>query len=236
MSIVVGQHPHSTKVVVKGGPQGKRIVPLKYLLYLPESYGKSRPVEWPLILFLHGRGERGNDLELLKKHPLPKMLDWQSDFPFVVLSPQLSLALELWTEMIEPLSALLDQIQATYSIDDQRIYLTGLSMGGAGTWAFALNYPERFAALAPIASFYREDSFEVPDNICDLKDVPIWAFHGDSDEIVPAAKSEVLVEALLKCGGNVRFTLYPGADHIDSWMRAYADPELYSWLLSHRRR
>jgi predicted peptidase len=210
----------------------KQRVQVNYLLYLPESYGQNPLKKWPLILFLHGRGERGKDLELLKKHPLPKILEGQADFPAIVVSPQLSEQKLSWSGMIDPLNALLDKIQAKYSVDPRRVYLTGLSMGGFGTWEFALRYPARFAAIVPVSGGYREGSRAAPENICDLKDVPIWVFHGGSDEIVPSFHSEILVEALQACGSNVRFTRYAGAEHEEGFLQAYAEPELFPWLFA----
>lgn len=224
-----GQHPYSMVVQVETSDHQTQTVQVNFLLYLPESYGQDPLQKWPLILFLHGRGERGNDLNLIKKHPLPKTLESQADFPFIVISPQLSLESITWATMVEPLNALLDQIQKLYAVDPKRIYLTGLSMGGYGAWEFAARYPERFAAVAPIAGGY-DGPGGVPENICELKQVPFWVFHGASDTIVPPSEAEVVVEALQACGGNVRNTLFPGADHESSFYQAYADPELYHWL------
>ncbi len=120
---------------------------------------------------------------------------------------------------------------ANYAVDSNRIYLTGLSMGGFGTWRLALRYPERFAAIVPIAGGYITESDAIPENICDLKDVPIWAFHGAQDTVVLPRQSEIMVNALQGCDGHVRFTPYTGAEHEGSWQLAYADPELYEWLL-----
>jgi predicted peptidase len=189
-----------------------------------------------LILYLHGWGEHGYDLEVLKKHPLPETLRQQADFPFIVASPQMLPELDSWSDMIDSLNILLDEIQATYSVDSRRVYLTGISMGGAGTWQFGLKYPQRFAALVPVAGYYLHDSYTVPDNICDLKDVPVWAFHGDSDTAVLPFGAEVLVDAFKSCGGNIQFTLYPNSDHEETWRQAYADPELYAWLLLQTRK
>jgi predicted peptidase len=136
----------------------------------------------------------------------------------------------LWDELIDPLKDLLDQVQGKYPVDTHRIYATGLSMGGAGTWNFALRYPQYFAAIVPIAGAYKFRSREIPDNIYDLKNLPIWAFHGGKDEAVPAWQTEILAEALKACGNTIRYTLYPEADHPQSWIQAYADQELYRWL------
>ena len=231
-----GQHPHSSKVEIQTAGEITRTVEVNYLLYLPGGYGKDPQQRWPLILFLHGSGERGSDLELLKRQPLPKTLDQQETFPFMVVSPQLPLAMGNWSDMIDPVKVLVDEIQAAYPVDTQRVYLTGLSMGGFGAWEFALRYPRRFAAMVPIAGGYRHRSTAVPENICDLTELPVWVFHGARDTNVVPSQSEQMVKALKACGGNVRFTLYPDADHAASWARAYADPEVYQWLLEQRLR
>ena len=229
---VTGQHSYSQTIELGSTNQIKNVRTVNFLFYLPESYGKDREKKWSLILFLHGMGERGDDLELLKKHPLPKILDEQNDFPCIVVSPQLPLDKSLWDDFIDPLKELLDQIQSKYSVDTRRVYLTGLSMGGAGTWNFALRYPHYFAAIVPIAGAYKFRSKEIPDNLCDLKELPIWAFHGGKDEAVQAWQTEILVDALKACGSNIRYSLYPEADHPQSWIQAYADPELYKWLFA----
>ena len=228
----VGQHAYTTTVQIEDESHITQTLQVNYLLYVPESYGQDPQQRWPVILFLHGRGERGDNLELIKKHPLPRILEQQSDFPAVVISPQLSLQRFWWSDMIDPLNALLDQIQVEYSVDPQRVYLTGLSMGGFGAWEFALRYPTRFAAVVPIAGGYREGSRVIPENICSLKDVPIWVFHGGNDTIVPSFHSEILVEALQACGSDVRFTLYSDAEHEGSFLQAYAEPELFPWLFA----
>jgi predicted peptidase len=232
----IGQHPYSSKAQIETVTTITKTVEVNYLLYLPGDYAKDPHQKWPLILFLHGSGERGSDLELLKKQPLPKTLDQQKDFPFVVLSPQLPLAMGNWSAWIDPVNILLDQIQATTSVDTQRVYLTGLSMGGFGAWEFALRYPRRFAAIVPIAGGFRHQSNATPENICDLTELPVWVFHGARDINVVPRQSKDMVDALKACGGNVKFTLYPDADHAASWTRAYADPELYKWLLEQRLR
>jgi predicted peptidase len=223
------KHPALPQIPLKGQNKYSK-ADINYLFYVPESYGKDRNKKWPLILFLHGMGERGNDLELIKKHPLPKILDEQKNFPCIAVSPQLPLNKQLWDDYIDPLKELLDQIKSKYSIDTQRVYLTGLSMGGAGTWNFALRYPKYFAAIVPIAGAYKFRSKEIPDDICKIKNLPIWTFHGGRDQVVGSWQTEILVNALKECGSNIRYTLYPEADHPQSWIKTYADPELYKWL------
>jgi len=234
VGVRIGQHPYSSKIQSETTSLLTQTVELNYLVYLPDTYGKDPKQMWPLILFLHGTGARGNDLEILTQEGLPETLVRKPDFPFVVVSPQLPRDLKRWSDMIEPLKVLLDQIQATYFVDPQRVYLTGLSMGGFGTWEFALRYPRRFAAIVPIAGGHKYGSSAIPESICDLKDVPVWAFHGAQDGTVRPAQSEDMVKALEACGGDVRLTLYPDAGHADSWERAYADPELYKWLMAQR--
>jgi predicted peptidase len=177
------------------------------------------------MLFLHGAGERGDNLARIKVYGPPKLLEGKRDFPFVVASPQCP-ARERWHP--DSLAALLDEIEATYRIDVDRLYVTGLSMGGFGTWALAIAQPRRFAAIAPICGGGK------PDEVAAIKHVPVWAFHGARDRIVPLESSTRMVEALRDAGGDVRFTVYPDLGH-DSWTPTYANPELYTWLLEHRR-
>jgi predicted peptidase len=206
----------------------EQAVHLDYLLYLPTAYEATS--KWPLILFLHGMGERGDDLALVKKHGLPKLLDDWEDLGFIVVSPQCP-AGSFWPAETAALNALVDEISATYAVDSRRTYLTGLSMGGYGTWHLAVEYPERFAAIAPIcggAMFFAD----IPAKIEAIRDVPVWAFHGARDRVVSVAESADLVYALQECGGDARLTIYADAQH-DSWTRTYENPELYRWFLSH---
>jgi predicted peptidase len=174
---------------------------LDYLLFLPRDYDKSPQKRWPLILFLHGAGERGDPAD-----------SW-------------------WSSHIAALDALLNEVIATYSVDADRLYLTGLSVGGYGTWHLAAAYPRRFAALAPICGG-GPWFLGFPERACVLKDVPIWVFHGAKDAVVPLEESEKMINVLTACGGNVRFTVYPDAEH-DSWTETYDNQELYEWFLQH---
>ncbi len=198
----------------------------KYLLFLPEDYGKKQR-RWPLIMFLHGAGERGSDLKKVKVHGPPKIVENRKDFPFIVVSPQCPTG-DWWTDKVEVLINLLDDIVARYKVDKKRVYLTGLSMGGYGTWSLASAYPERFAAIAPICGGgSRIMSLR-------LKDIPVWVFHGAKDRVVPLKESEEMVDAIRKRGGNVKFTIYPDAGH-DSWTQTYDNQELYDWFLEHSK-
>jgi len=205
---------------------------LRYLLFLPPGYGAERARRWPLILFLHGKGERGDDLELLKRHGLPRVLEQRPDLPCIVASPQCP-ANSDWSELMDGLCRLLDELTARYAVDPDRCYLTGLSMGGRAAWQLAATCPQRFAAVVPICG----NVSRVPgllERLCALRDTPVWVFHGARDPIVPLAESEQAVRALRACGGNVRLTVYPEGEH-DAWTEAYASPDLYAWLLAQRR-
>ncbi len=198
----------------------------KYLLFLPEGYGE-KDKRWPMILFLHGAGERGDDLNKVKVHGPPKIVQNKKDFPFIVVSPQCPEDV-WWNDKVEVLIHLLDEIEVEYDVDTERVYLTGLSMGGYGTWALGSKYPERFAAIAPICGGGLRFM------AMGLKDMPIWVFHGAKDRIVPLKESEEMVAAIKARGGNAKLTIYPEAGH-DSWTETYNNQELYDWLLKHRK-
>src|SRR6185436_9807540 len=164
-------------------------IPIKmgYLLYLPKDYEKQ--AAWPLVLFLHGAGERGDDLELVKVHGPPKLIAQGKDFPFIVVSPQCPK--DKWWEPIE-LLALLDEVGGKYKVDANRVYVTGLSMGGFGSWRLAFQAPNRLAAIAPICgggeSYWTKN----------FTNLPVWAFHGAKDAGVPVERSQAMVDALKK--------------------------------------
>jgi predicted peptidase len=201
-------------------------VECKYLLYLPDDYGKDVKKKWPLMMFLHGAGERGNNIKLVAKHGPPKMIAQGTSFEFIIVSPQCPNDI-WWPEENETLIKLLDEIEEKCRVDTDRVYLTGLSMGGYGTWSLAIAYPDRFAAIAPICG--GGERYGAPR----LKKVPVWAFHGAKDNVVPLEKSKEMVEAVKKAGGDAKLTIYPDANH-DSWTQTYKNPELYEWFLSHR--
>lgn len=205
-------------------------VEIDYLLHIPESYNTSKTAV-PLLLFLHGAGERGSDLKKVAPHGPPARIargEW--DYPFIVVTPQCP-ADAWWTDslMTDSLEALLDDLERNYRIDENRIYVTGLSMGGFGTWRLATENPDRFAAIAPICG--GGDPFHAKR----IKDLPIWTFHGAKDEVVPILSTEVMVQALKKIGSEVIFTVYPETGH-DSWVEAYDNPELYEWLLEQKKK
>lgn len=207
-------------------------VRLGYLLHLPKDYGSDPDKRWPLILFLHGMGERGDDLEKLKTHGIPKVVERDPAFPFVTVSPQCP-ADSVWTSQLPALEALLDETVANYAVDSTRVYLTGLSMGGYGSWALGAQSPQRFAAVVPVCGGGRSEA-GFPAKVAALRDVPVWAFHGAEDPVVPLAESEKLVEHLRSVGGDVRLTVYPDCAH-NSWEQTYDNPYLYRWLLKYHK-
>ena len=231
----IGQHAYTLELSFTDLKGLMHTTTISYLLYLPGAYGQDPQQQWPLVLFLHGSDVWGNNPNDVVASGLPRLLTTTLDFPAVVLSPQSPEDVVWWGVELDLVRALLDHVQANYAIDAQRVYLTGLSMGGFGAWAMAVRYPQRFAALVPVAGGWDSEYDIVPRNICDIKDIPTWAFHGQQDDIVLPKKSELMVNALRQCGVEVRFTLYPDANHRESFERAYADPELYTWLFEQRR-
>jgi predicted peptidase len=193
-------------------------------LFLPAGYAESDK-KWPLMLFLHGAGETGDELAKVKIHGPPKIVESKPDFPFILVSPQSPS--RGWNA--DALKALLDTVMSENRVDADRVYVTGLSMGGYGAWALAAAHPEMFAAIAPICGGGN------PKDADRLKPLPIWVFHGAKDRTVPLERSEEMVAALKAAGNDAKFTVYPEAGH-DSWTETYDNPELYTWLLSHKRK
>ena len=195
-----------------------------YLAYVPADYQKTKE-KYPLVLFLHGSGERGTDIEKVKKHGPPMLIEKGKQFPFIIVSPQCAPG-KSWDS--ELLINLLDSVMKKYRVDASRVYLTGLSMGGYGAWQFAIDYPERFAAVVPISGGGE------PGDVWKLKNIPVWAFHGANDDVVPLKEDANMVDALKDCGGNVKFTVYPELGH-NAWATTYNNPEVYDWLLKQHK-
>jgi predicted peptidase len=225
-SAPIGFSPHKFSETVRAG----------YLLYLPQGYSPSATNRWPLILFLHGIGENGTNIWKTTVHGPAKYIAKHPDFPFILLSPQCPVGHKWSDEMVLDI---LDEVATKYAVDTNRIYLTGLSLGGFGTWSLATTYPQRFAAVVPIcggegligiiASGFDSKKTRA------LKNLPFWVFHGGKDPVVPVAESERMVAELKKFGcKDVQLTIYPDALH-DSWTQTYDNPELYDWFLKHSR-
>jgi len=176
------------------------------------------------MVFLHGAGERGDDLELVKMHGPPKLIDAWKNLPFIVVSPQLALG-EWWSP--DMVAWLVKDTMRALRVDLDRVYLTGFSMGGYGTWETAAKYPELFAAIVPICG--RGD----PSTAWKLRHIPTWLLQGAKDPVVPLKHSNDM-NRVLRQYGNVKYTIYPDAEH-DSWTDTYDNEELYKWFLSHVR-
>jgi predicted peptidase len=211
----------------------------QYLLFLPRDYSARRTERWPLLLFLHGAGERGSNIWRADIHGPSKYIAAHPDFPFIMVTP-LCPSNEVWSGAI--LSGLLDETVKKYRVDTNRIYLTGLSMGGFGVWDLALAMPERFAAVIPIAGGGNDlaivlaaTGFASRENVAALKSLAFWAFHGAKDTVVQPDESERMIAALKRLGvAEAKITIYPDATH-NSWERTYNNPEIYDWLLQHKR-
>lgn len=209
-----GQHPHGA--ILPGG--------YAFQLHVPPAAGRGNR-RFPLMVFLHGSGERGSDLDQVKVHGPAKVADRNPEFPFLLVSPQLP-AEQDWD--LAKLDALLDWALENLPADPNRVVVTGLSRGGHATWRWAAAEPGRFAAIAPVAG--RGD----PAAACALKAMPVWAFHGDRDDVVEPKGSFDMVRAIRACGGRPHLTIYPDLGH-NSWDPAYNDPALYLWLLEQVR-
>lgn len=193
-----------------------------YLLHVPNT---EKPAEgYPLILFLHGSGERGFDLNMVKKNGLPSFLDNRPDFPFIVVSPQCPPGRnwDSWTLLV-----LLNKVQRELPVDWRRIYVTGLSMGGYATWDLLKTNPYKFAAAAPVCGGGDLET------VCNLRHTPIWAFHGADDEVVPVEESQSMITKLQDFDSDVKLTVYPDTGH-DSWTQTYNNPQLYEWFMQHK--
>jgi predicted peptidase len=188
---------------------------------------------------LHGAGECGTNVWQVDIHGPANYIAEHPDFPFILVSPQCP-AGQAWSN--EVLLELLNEVSASHKVDPQRVYLTGLSMGGFGTWDLAVTHPEKFAAVAPICGggevlpvLLAKLGYATPERKEALKGLAIWAFHGAKDNTVPTSESDRMVHALKDLGASeVKLTIYPEATH-DSWTQTYSNPDFYKWLLEHKR-
>jgi predicted peptidase len=218
-----GQEPAAGKQVEMSMPAGDgKAVP--YLLYLPKNYGKSE-TNWPVMLFLHGRGESAGPLSIVKKWGPPRRVDLGEDLPYILVSPQCPRE-DSWNRPTQQalLVKLLEEISAKYKVDKKRVYLAGLSMGGYGSWRLAADHPELFAAVVPVCGGGDPKDAEK------LKDLPIWVWHGSEDTAVPLRRSQEMVDAIKAAGSTkIRFTTLEHVGH-NSWEAAFFSPDLYQWL------
>jgi predicted peptidase len=199
----------------------------KYVLFVPHDYKGDKP--YPLILFLHGAGETGTDGKRQAQVGLgPAIKKHEQTFGFLAVFPQSQK--RNWradSEDGQRAIKILDQVMKDYKVDPQRVYVTGLSMGGVGTWSLAVKYPKRWAAIVPICGGGK------PEDAAKIKDIPCWSFQGEADKTVPPERSRGMIQALKEAGAQPKYTEYPGVGH-NSWDKAYGTPELYEWLLTQR--
>lgn len=199
-------------------------VSFKYYIYFPENYYDS-DTSFPMVLFLHGSGERGDDIGLVEEHGIPKMINNGHTFPFITVAPQCP-KFQRWSEPLysKALIFLVEEIIRNNRVDIGRIYATGLSMGGYGTLSIAKERPDLFSAIVPVCG-----GMDIT-NIENLKEIPIWLFHGDADEVVPVENSELIYDLLKPINPDIKITIYKGVNH-NSWDRTYDNKKMYEWML-----
>lgn len=221
------QSPATAQIetVAEGGEA--KSISLRYLLYLPSEYAADNEATWPLLLFLHGSGERGDELELVKKHGPPKLVEQeahQKTWPFITISPQ-SPKETRWNAA--ELAKLVEHVANTHRVDRRRIYVTGLSMGGSGTWSLLAERPGLFAAAMPICG--KGD----PALAGKIAKTPVWIFVGRKDKAETVENCGQMEQALRAAGGKAKITYYDDLPH-DCWTVTYDNPAVWQWLLEQR--
>ena len=204
---------------------GKNKSKYAYLLYLPKDY-TTKNHTYPLVIYLHGGGQKGNDLNKLKAYGLPYQVDRGQEYPFIIASPQCPED-KYWSteDWFDPLYT---ELLAKYRIDQRRVYVTGISMGGYGAWQVAVDYPEKFAAVVPLCGGLNDSS-----QVCRIKRIPVWTFHGTKDELISIDETEKLVRGLQACKGKVKFTKLENEGHSIQYL--YEKPEIYEWMLKQKK-
>lgn len=200
-----------------------------YLLYLPKDYDK-KTMPYPVIIYLHGSSHRGNDLNKLKGYGLPYVIDQGKEFNFIIASPQCPdgkyWSTENWFD------SLYTELATKYRVDTDRVYLTGISLGGYGTFIAGMDHADKLAAIVPLCGGVNDGDMT---RLCPtLKNMPIWTFHGTADNIIPMSETERVVKALVACGGNIQFTQMEGEGHSIQYL--YERDEIYEWMMKWRRR
>jgi len=196
--------------------------PINYFLYTPVGNEQA----YPLVVFLHGGGEGGSDIELVKKHGIPKLISEGQDFPFYVFSPQNPGLSKLWDDQM--VEYMVDKLIDSLSVDINKIYLVGMSRGGNGIWRMAINNPAKYAAIISVCAA------SIPTIYLNrLSSLPVWFFHGEKDTVVPVEETIRAYELMRKENDKVKITLYPKANH-DSWTETFENQEIYTWLLHQR--
>lgn len=214
--------------VISFAPASTKAIQPRALLYLPAEYDEKKRKKWPLLVWLHGASGRGTNLDLVKRYGPPAVAERRGDFPFVVVSPQCPPG-QLWSDA-GAIVGLTDYVESAYRIDRKKVYLTGLSMGGGGTWFVASQYPKRYAAIVPMCGPTQPAQWAQG-----LREVKkIWCFHGERDELIPVERSKEMVKAIKKAGGKAKLTVLKGRPH--DITSEYSDDRVYKWLLKQKRK
>lgn len=205
---------------------------LDYLTYLPKKYDADGATKWPTIIFLHGGSSRGIDLNRVKANGIPDRIERGKELPFIVIAPQCPID-KRW-ETDDWFDILYSEITTRYRIDTSRIYLTGLSLGGSGTWYLAMKHPSTFAAVAPISGKTSHIQF-ISDSACKLAGLPIWIFHGNDDEVVDVNETRQIAKRLDQCNVGYSLSIYEGHKHWQTPWEVYGEDKIYSWFLQCKR-
>ena len=212
--------------------QNQKNVNYHYITYLPRDYDPDTVKKWPLIIYLHGGSDRGTDLNKLYASGIPDQIYRGREFPFIIISPQcpehIRWSTDNWFENFYK------EVTDKYRVDTNRVYLTGLSLGGSGTWYIAAKYPDKFAAIAPISGFTSHLDY-IDKNIDRLIDMPLWAFHGKIDNVVPFEETERIIKKLEGKNKDLKFSVEPDVGHWIHWL-VYPNQELYDWFLKFDKR
>lgn len=204
----------------------------EYLIYLPNGYEKEDLKSFPAIFFLHGASLRGNDLEMIKKYGIPKLIKEGKDFDFIIISPQCPSNLTWVSE--EWFLKTFEDVKSKYRLDTNRVYLTGMSLGGEGTWYIAEKYPYLFAAIAPVCG--RTSTIRsINKDVEKIANLPIWIFHGALDKVYPVRESDDIYNKLIKINENVIYTRYSDLGHGATHDTTYKNDDLYKWFLKHTK-
>lgn len=222
VATVVMRHRVLTLVIPRDHPPQ-----MHYLVQLPRGYEDDTNRFWPLVFYLHGIGESGDDVEKVLRFGPPKLMAQGQDLPCIVISPQLPKG-DFWVRESDALLNILDEVNKLYRVDQRKVNVTGNSLGAFGAIILVAQEPERFASLVPVCG-----GVDYLDSLR-LRDVPIWAFHGEKDPIIPVEESQRLVRLVNQIGGKARLTIYPDMGH-NCWNRAYNDPTLWDWILAQKR-
>lgn len=221
------------ELIFKNGlNQNQKNTNYRYISYTPKDYNDDTLKKWPLIIYLHGGSSRGNDTTKLYCCGIPDQIWRGREFPFIIVAPQCPMnqrwSTDNWFENFYK------EVTTKYRVDTNKIYLTGGSLGGDGTWYLAIKYPEKFAAIAPMSGFTRHMDY-IMTNTDKLIDIPIWAFHGKIDQVVQFEDPEWMINKLKGKNKDLKFTVEPDVGHWIDWL-VYPKQELYDWFLTHDKR